>query len=353
MLIKKIGPTGANVRGLDSRSLAVVIPVHCEKARTKGPCNHCGFFKKSSDALAPDEVLRDFRNILEDPRNTPPFTTRIELLSYGSLLQDDFPLQVLLDVLHMVSEKKYLEVVVETRPEHVTSKKLSELKRAVGDVFVRIAFGLESWNDYVRNGLLNKGISQDEVLRVLGLLCSFNFGAWLYTFLKPLGLSEKESVLDCVATVRNCSLAFPDLDTVFALQPAFIAKGSVFSRSAFEKNYLPPFLWSIIEFLKIVHSEEFLKTIGKTVAPQIFIGLSDEQLAFGNYVKNCPECSDRIYRLLDEDYNRTQNAGIFDAVDCACKQVWGEIYAGRKQETYANSVSSWDLSSLSKPPCSD
>lgn len=346
MILKTIGPTGALIQGKESRSLAVVTPTTCSKAREKGPCKFCSFHSRGLSPLPIAQILDEFKDIFREERNKPPHTGRVELISNGSLLDDGLPFEALLEILGMVRKNHYTEVVVEGRPEHLTKERLVALKEAAGNTFLRFAFGLESWNEYIRNTLLGKDISKEEVLRVMDLLRTHGVGAWLYTLLKPLSLNEKEAVKDCINTIRSCSLKFPDLDIVFALQPAFIAEGSEYARRAYAENYLPPFLWSIVEFLRRIHSPEFIRSIRRERVPQIFIGLSDEQLAHGNYVKNCPECSDQIYHLIDEEYNRTQDLHVFDRVACECEKDWREVFEERKIETYQNTTGAFNLEKL-------
>jgi len=297
--------------------------------------------------LSPDKLLAEFEVAFQDSKNVPPNTNRVELLSCGSLLDANFiQFGHILKIVQMAAMRGYTEIVIETRPEYITSEIVSVLSGIAGASFLRFAMGIESWDDRVRNQIIGKAISKKEIFRVMTLFEEYGVGAWWYTFLKPLGLSEHDAVVDCVDTVRQCSLLFPNVDTVFALQPAFIAEGSDFYLKAYSANYLPPFLWSVIEFLKRVHSAEFIRQLNRKLPPKIFIGLSDENLSSSNYVKNCPDCSDRIYHLLDGDYNRTQDLRLFDGIDCSCKHDWDDIFSGRKIETYENSISCWNTDIL-------
>lgn len=347
MVLKKIGPTGALVNGKESKSLALVTPVACGKTESGRPCKHCAFHRMGGKKPLLDELMHEFNAAFSDPQNVPPKTNRVELLSYGSLLDPEYlPLDFVLKIVALAARSGYTEIIVETRPEHITEEIVLQLVENAGNSLIRFAMGIESWDDRVRNSIIGKDISQEDIYRVMILFERYGAGAWWYTFLKPLGLTESEAVKDCVNTVRGGSLAFPDVDIVFALQPAFIAEGSDFHRKAYAANYLPPFLWSVIEFLKRVHSAEFIRQLNRKLPPKIFIGLNDESLSSNNYVKNCPDCSDRIYHLLDEDYNRTQNLGLFDGIDCACKSDWEDVFLGKKEETYDNSVSPWNMGAL-------
>lgn len=345
MLLKKIGPTGAKIQGEESKSLAIITPTACSKAKEFGPCKFCALWTGGRVKLSATRIIRELRKILKDPKNRPPNTTRIELLSFGSLV-DGIERETLNKMVELVSEKGYKEVVIEARPEHFTEERIVELKKIAGKTFVRFAFGLDSWDDHIRNDILGKHMAKKDIRKVLRLLRKHKVGAWLYVFMKPLGLDEKMAVADCLSTIRECSLEFPGLDTVFAIQPAYIAKGSVFHKKALEMHYMPPYLWSLIHMLEIIHSKKFIKEIGRTSLPKIFVGLNDEEFAGGNYVKNCPRCSHKIYKIIDEEYNRTRDLRVFEGIRCGCKKDWKKVYSGEKIETYDNTVAVWNIDHL-------
>ena len=54
------------------------------------------------------------------------------------------------------------KVSVESRPEYVTDKKLSEIKKIVGKKAFEVGIGLETANDYVREHSINKGFSFND-----------------------------------------------------------------------------------------------------------------------------------------------------------------------------------------------
>lgn len=345
MLLEKIGPTGAKVGKKESKSLAIITPTPCSKAKAFGPCNFCALWKKGKSKLPAKIVIKELKEILKDPKNRPPNTERVELLSFGSLI-DGIERKTLNKMVEIVASKGYREIVIEARPEHFTEERILELKKIAGESFLRFAFGLDSWDDYVRNDILGKHMAKKEIKKTLKTIKKLNVGAWLYVFMKPLGLDEHMAVSDCLSTIKNCSLEFKDVDIVFAIQPAYIAKGSEFHKRALKMHYMPPFLWSIVHLLEIVHSKKFINEIGRTTPPQIFVGLSDEQFSGGNYVKNCPKCSEKIYKLIDKDYNRSQDVKIFEEVKCECEEDWEDIYTGKKIENYDNTISTWNISHL-------
>ncbi|MBF0502336.1 MAG: hypothetical protein HQM09_19505 [Candidatus Riflebacteria bacterium] len=234
----------------------------------------------------------------------------VDLYNSGSFFADEeMPPEVRTHVFKCLGSFPLSRVLVESRPEFITSERVEEARRLLGNIPLEVGIGLESADDDIRERFIRKGFDRSAFESASAVLSETGAGMVVNILLKPLGLEESAAVDDAVSTGRYVfELAGRlGLSTRVALQPVFVAPGTPLETEFLAGRYLPPNLWSVVEVVRRLHC------MGETV-----VGLSEEGLEPKRSPAGCGKC-DGIIRQALRDYNRTKNINIFDSLNCSCR----------------------------------
>ena len=115
------------------------------------------------------------------------------------------------EVLHVLSELRALRTLgIETRPNLVTYDLLMDTVEQLPHSVTRLVlgFGLECWNDFLREIAVNKGYSRQSVVKAGEIVAKANANQRrvdiefeTYILLKPVLLTEREAVDEALRTV--------------------------------------------------------------------------------------------------------------------------------------------------------
>ena len=127
-------------------------------------CTFCCFYEEAAKdlndlILTAKEIIIRIKGLM----NEKPID-RVSLFNGGSFFE--LPLSVICD-LSQVTSKKITEI--ESRPEFLNKDSIHHLYHTLKPSKLIIRIGFESIHDNIRNDLLNKGISDSEVKRILEL----------------------------------------------------------------------------------------------------------------------------------------------------------------------------------------
>ena len=205
-------------------------------------CTMCGYYTGALPRpIDEDLAMEQVERLLSSHSGEP----MVKVYTSGSILDPwEFPptaLRGLLDGLCGTVEA----IVLESRPEFVTPSALRTLEGCGSRIYV--ALGLESVNEFVRNVLINKDLSMEAYQRAVSLLRSEGFGIKVYVLLKPPFLTEREAMADSIATIK---FALGHADIV-SLNPVNIQSGTVVEYLWKRGLYRPPWLWTVVEVLKV------------------------------------------------------------------------------------------------------
>jgi len=196
---------------------------------------------------------------------------------------------------------------IETRPEYVDLAELEFLARALAEgetpTRLEIAIGLEAFDDHVRNGLFDKGLSLETFERFVAKIAPYRYLLKCYFMQKPVpGMADLEAIADIQQAIDYLSRTAIqyDLEINVHLNPTFVAAGTLLEDAFRKGEYSPPYLCDVAEAAR--HAR------GKRVT--IFLGLSDEGLAVegGMFVR----AGEKALVEQLELFNRTQNYDILD-----------------------------------------
>jgi len=195
------------------------------------------------------------------------------------------------------------KLIVESRPEFITSKIVDELSALKFEVEVGI--GLETANDFVREYCINKGFKFKDFERAARLLKG-KARVKAYLLLKPPFLSEREAIEDAI----NSTLKIKNLVDVVSLNPTNVQSKTYIEKLWKLKLYRPPWLWSVIEVLKQVSKE---------------VDIISDPVAAGKIrgPHNCGRCDKDVAKAIKE-FSLHKDISVLD-VECECKALWEKI----------------------------
>ena len=278
--------------------------------RTKGcswmlqsGCSMCGYFNDSLFRKISDEdLLIQFETAMKKYSNEK----FIKIFTSGSFLDEkEISPKIREEILTRLF-KNAEKVSIESRPEFIIDKNLSKIYDPAGSKIFEVGVGLESANDFILENSINKGFNFIEYQKAVKVLKKYNFSTKTYVLLKPPFLTEKESIDDCINTIKKID-KYTD---IISLNPTNVQRNTVVDYLWFRKQYRPPWLWSIVEILK--QSKNFTD---KPVKCDIVGGGSIRG------AHNCRLCDHNILKLI-EKFSLAQDISVFDDISCDCKEKW-------------------------------
>ena len=200
---------------------------------------------------------------------------KVSIYTASSVLdQECMPTKSLVYLALKASNFSNLKVLsLETRPEYVEDWELKTLKNIFNNnVKIEVGIGYETHDPHLRNLVLKKGLTIEELRELMAMLAENNCFLKAYIMLKPhYSLSEEEGVVEAVNGVKELyelSKEF-NVETSVHLNPTYIAKDCSLTDGMIEYGFKPPELSSVIEVLKVASGLKM----------PIYAGLDDEGMA--------------------------------------------------------------------------
>ncbi|MFC1611140.1 radical SAM protein [Myxococcota bacterium] len=313
---KQIEWLAADIEGARGHRLMVILAAPgCAFAQRTGGCTNCSFPQffgvgrpvSAEEYLAQLEVAQ--RRIPR--RHTGP--VQLELFVSGSFFN---PEEVSEDAQTRLLERTrsipdIRKVVVETRPEYVTERRLTRAREAAGPVHLEVAIGLESASREIREKRIRKGFSWGHFHTAARLIAEHELSMLVHLLLKPIGTGEREGIEDVVDSGRRVFELGRTLDLPvrIGVQPCFVAPGSRVERTFEAGDYRPPWLWSLVEAVTR------LAPLGP-----VYVGLSDEGMDPARAAYNCETCSIAVLQQLAA-FNVDRDPESLTHI-CACRARW-------------------------------
>ncbi len=315
--------TPALVDGVSANRLMVALRTSgCAYARSASSgCTFCGFIELTTKGqpVSDEDILDQFYTTVESYDFFRENIAEIDIYNSGSFLSDsEISPFVRQQIFRKIKELPVRKVFIESRPEFIIKNKaeLEKLRGIIGDRVLEIGIGLETANDSLRLEKMNKGFTFADFRTAAEILSELEIDLLAYVFLKPPSLTEAQAIADSVDTVKQLSLmaAKMPLKIKIALQPAFVARGTVIEKLYLDGLYRPPRIWSVIEVIK--------RVLPFNIPLQI--GLSDEGLSAGRTVFNCQKCSLVLFDALRR-FNSGAGIEELTGIECDCKADWFKL----------------------------
>ena len=271
----------------------------------KSGCTMCGYFNDSSLKTISDEhLIQQYKNAMKKYNNEPV----VKIFNSGSFFDRDEVSPVVRDTIFDDLTNKTQKIAVESRPEFIKQSTLEEIQDFFTDTLLEVGIGLETADNTIRRESVNKGFSFQDYKLSTDLLHSYNHLIKTYVLLKPPFLTEKESIDDCVHTIKKVK----DITDTISLNPTNIQKYTLVEYLWRHKQYRTPWLWSIIDV--ITKASAFTD---KRIQCDIVAGGKIR----GPH--NCFTCDKTVLQAI-QSFSLTQDISSFDDITCNCKNNWSD-----------------------------
>ncbi|MBP51359.1 MAG: TIGR01210 family radical SAM protein [Euryarchaeota archaeon] len=272
----------------------------------KSGCTFCGYFNDVRDDVTTEDMFNQWE---EAKRRTKNFEDcqMIKVYTSGTFFEDrENPPEWQEAVLRETHEMG-LHLVIEAQAQMCTPEKLSWVaERHPG---CTVAIGLEAYDDKVLRFHANKGFSTKQWHRAVDSLRENGLRVKTYLLFKPPFMSEADALLH---TTKWISEVAPISDEV-SINPMNIQKRTIVDRLFRNREYRPPWLWSLVEMITTSH-----ESISGLDCRVIVHPTAGGKLR-GSH--NCGICDADVVAAI-ERYSVSGSLGEFDGLDCDCKSSW-------------------------------
>ncbi len=222
-------------------------------------------------------------------------------------------------LLRMLREAGFKFIVIETRPEYITTNRLHDMVDAfspntasgAGPHPISISFGLESQDNFVQQYCINKGRRREDYLAAFELLQSQGFPFDCYVLLGKPFMTAQEDVEDAERTIRFA--VDHGAGYVFVMVTNLVD----YSLTSYLKErgrYALPNLWRVVELLERLPPEyrRFVQVKGISHAP-----VSPLQ-----YSRTCDICTEHVKGAINFWNQTGEFEHIRSIYKCECRNVF-------------------------------
>ena len=198
-----------------AKTLFIILPTPgCAWALgDSGGCTMCSYVSDCTlEPIDTDTILRIFHDHLSRHPIGDEDKISVKLFASGSFLNPyELPKDARDEILKtLIGLGNVTEIIVESRPEYVREEYLDEIFEIIGDTLFEVSIGLETSNDYTRLNKINKGFTRDDFKNAVKLMQDlkdnkgYNLKSKAYIFVKPILVSEAQSIDEAIETARYC-----------------------------------------------------------------------------------------------------------------------------------------------------
>lgn len=296
------------------RLIVILRGCGCEWAqKEEGGCVMCGHLSGSSKGQTiPDQKLKNQFNQAIDGFDFSE-CPMLCLYNGGSFLNEReisaplrrYMLQRINDIPHVN------RLIIESRTEFITNEVLDEIEEIMTDTVVEIGVGVETANELLRDLVLNKGVTTED-LRTAGsrFRNRKNIKMLAYILVNPPFLTESEAIDDAVRSLQFAQDIGAEIASLEAVSIQHLTLVSFLAEAGF---YKPPWIWSMFEIVKrSAHLNLDLRIGGFEFFP-----IPKE------FTSNCEACDEDMVRRINQ-FNLTNDLSYIDQCRCPnqCDRLW-------------------------------
>ena len=272
----------------------------------KSGCTFCGYFNDVRDDVTAEDMFSQWE---EAKRVTSDFRDckMVKVYTSGTFFEDrenppEWQEHVLRETYQMG-----LHLVVEAQAQMCTPEKLEWVaERHPG---CTVAIGLEAYDNTVLRFHANKGFSLKQWHKAVEILRDNSLRVKTYLLFKPPFMSEGDALEHTISWVSEVSKISDEV----SINPMNIQRGTIVDRLFRNREYRPPWLWSLVEMIIRTH-DDVSKTDCRVIVHPTAGGKSR-----GSH--NCGSCDSEVVAAI-ERYSVSGNLGEFNGLECECKKVW-------------------------------
>ncbi len=272
----------------------------------KSGCTFCGYFNDVRDDVTADDLFAQWD---EAKRRLDDFEgcSMVKVYTSGTFFEDRENPPEWQEAILRETHERGLDLVIEAQAQMCTPEKIAWVaERHPG---CTVAIGLEAYDDTVLRFHVNKGFSTKQWHRSIDMLRENGLRVKTYLLFKPPFMSEGDALQH---TSKWISQVAPLSDDV-SVNPMNIQKRTIVERLFRNREYRPPWLWSLVEMLEQVHDD-----VSKAGARIIVHPTAGGRIRGAH---NCGACDMDIVAAI-ERYSVSADIGEFAGLDCDCRRVW-------------------------------
>jgi len=270
-------------------------------------CTMCGYFNDSMlSPVTADQLINQYQKAMTQYDGEEI----VKIFTSGSFLDVKEVPETVQEYILSDLDTKIQKIAVESRPEYVTKKTMTYLKKIVTNTEIDIGIGLETSQDNIRNLAINKGFTFKDYLNAVTMIHNHNFSVKTYMLIKPPFLTEKETIKDAKTTIDHVLHHASDHD-ILSFNPTSVQKNTLIEYLWRRHQYRPPWLWSIIEILTYAAKQ--------THNIRIQCDITGGGKKRGAH--NCLDCDNDVLKAIKE-FSLHQKTHVFQNVSCSCQNLW-------------------------------
>ncbi len=272
-------------------------------------CTMCGYvYDSAQNPPSHDDLMKQFGYAMSRCRDEEFI---VKIFTSGSFLDDGeiAPVTRKEMLSRLGADDRVKKVIAETRPEYVTKDRVLESIAALGKRF-EVAIGLETSNDTIRKDCINKGFSFSDFIRAIKAANNEGATVKAYLMLKPPFIPEGMAINDMIQSINDAS----HYSGTISVNLCNVQKGTLVEEMFLRGDYRPPWLWSAVEVLRR----------GKEAAPDAVIMSDPVAAGSARGPHNCGKCDKDVAEAI-RVFSLTQDAGVFDNLDCECRELWRKV----------------------------
>ena len=272
----------------------------------KSGCTFCGYFNDVRDDVSAEDMFSQWE-FAKDTTNQFEDCGMVKVYTSGTFFEDRENPPEWQDLVLRETARMGLHLVVEAQAQMCTPEKISWVaERHPG---CTVAIGLEAYDDKVLRFHVNKGFTTKQWHAAVQMLRDNNLRVKTYLLFKPPFMSEGDALVHTTSWLTNVAQYSDEV----SVNPMNIQKNTIVDRLFRNKEYRPPWLWSLVEM--ILRSHEYL---GDESCRIIVHPPAGGKIRGAH---NCGQCDSEVVAAI-ERYSVSGDTEEFSQLECSCKSHW-------------------------------
>tara|TARA_B100000029_G_scaffold87960_1_gene77926 strand:+ start:11252 stop:12385 length:1134 start_codon:yes stop_codon:yes gene_type:complete len=272
----------------------------------KSGCTFCGYFNDVRDDVSAEDMFSQWE-FAKESTNQFEGCSMVKVYTSGTFFEDRENPPEWQETVLTETAAMGLHLVVEAQAQMCTPEKIEWVaSRHPG---CTVAIGLEAYDDKVLRFHVNKGFTIKQWHRAVEMLRENGLRVKTYLLFKPPFMSEGDALTHTSSWLIDVA-RFSDEVSV---NPMNIQKGTIVDRLFRNREYRPPWLWSLVEMIKRTN-----KKISDSGCRIIVHPTAGGKIRGAH---NCGSCDSEVVAAI-ERYSVSGETEEFEGIECHCKNHW-------------------------------
>ena len=272
----------------------------------KSGCTFCGYFNDVRDDVTAEEMFSQWE-FAKESTNQFEGCGMVKVYTSGTFFEDRENPPEWQDLVLRETAQMGLHLVVEAQAQMCTPEKISWVaERHPG---CTVAIGLEAYDDRVLRFHVNKGFTTKQWHSAVDMLRDNDLRVKTYLLFKPPFMSEGDALVHTTSWLTKVATYSDEV----SVNPMNIQKNTIVDRLFRNKEYRPPWLWSLVEMITRSHEQ-----LGDNSCRIIVHPTAGGKIRGAH---NCGECDSEVVAAI-ERYSVSGDTSEFDHLKCPCQSHW-------------------------------